>query len=84
MYPRRSNTIVKGGPSLNAPTHSPPHPDNEPVSLTPTHTQSYSHAQNVYYVQTQIRGSPPVRREGQGVRQGDIRGPVSGRKPAEP
>lgn len=43
MYPRRSNTRVKGAFSEH--THTLPAPHDEPGSLSHTHTHSYSHAQ---------------------------------------
>ena len=45
MYPRRSNTKVKGGPLG---THPHISPDNEPVSHTHPHTHSATHTRKMY------------------------------------
>ena len=89
MYPRRSNTRVKGGP-LWTHSHTPPTPMNQSLTHTHAHTELFTGA-NVYYVQTHRSGFPlkspgrlPTRGEGWAKARGRNKEPVSGRKPAEP
>lgn len=60
MYPRRSNTRVKG-PFLNTPTHSPPHTHTMNQPLSHIHTQGGIHTHKcILCTYTQIQVPPSL------------------------
>lgn len=69
MYPPHlgeATQQLKGALSQHTHTHSPPHPDNEPVSLTHPRTRRATHTRRMHTMYKHRSRAPPVRREGEG------------------